>query len=189
LSTDSSALPRRSSRSGSDDPILVQARGKFHFVITSLGVPRDLWEDAYQGAAVGLLVAASRFDPGRGVQLNTYAHGYIVKEVRRATGRDGRRRVETCEIPLASPPDTRVHPDQVGFAAIEEAEEAAAVQHFVAGLDENDRLLYERLYVEGVSQAALGRELGRTPMQISRWVSHFHQRARIALAGAVQIAA
>lgn len=148
-------------------------------LVGDLGVgPADL-EDAIQGAALGFLEAYARFDVTRKVPIGVYARGFIKKEIRRATG--WLRGVPPSVLSLDTI-DAEVGLEELAFAAIEVREECAAVRRFVATLDADDQYLYQRLFVDQAQQATVARELGFTPMQLTRRKQAFLAKARRALA-------
>ncbi len=53
------------------------------------GVPDRDWDDLAQEGMLGLLRAARRFDPGRGLQFSTFAYHHIVGAVKDAIRRRG----------------------------------------------------------------------------------------------------
>ena len=49
-----------------------------------LGAPGPLLDELMQAGSIGLMQAVRRFDPGRGVQLTTYAVPWVLGEMKRA---------------------------------------------------------------------------------------------------------
>lgn len=136
-------------------------------------VPVEQREDAEQGAALGFLIAHQRFDGERGVPIGAYARSYMQQEIRRATGWGRGAPPTTASIEGLDFPS-----DDDPTAELDLACEHAAVRRVVSSLSANDRQLFKRLFVDEISQGQLAKELGLSPMQLSRTKRAFLSRVR-----------
>ena len=126
-------------------------------------------DDLRQVGVIGLLKAAVRFDPRRGVPFAAYAVPFVLGELRhhvrdcpwpvRVPRTDGRRRA--LAVPL----------DETTVAARDEladADDRLLVTSLVRELGLRQREVLFRYFVRGRSQADIGRELGMSQIQVSR---------------------
>jgi RNA polymerase sigma factor (sigma-70 family) len=150
------------------------------------------FEDFVSAAYWGLVIAAQRFDPGRGLQFKTYAMPWtesqlrrVLYERRRAWGsrvQNGRltaclRRVDLAvdDPVLAGVPELRVD------ARLDEAlslEQARARLRSVAVSRREQRIVEGRL--AGASMRALARELGLSHRSVLKAWAGIRQRAHAA---------
>jgi RNA polymerase sigma-B factor len=131
----------------------------------------DGLDDLRQVGVIGLLKAARRFDPGRGVPFSAYAAPFIAGELRhhvrdctwpvRVPRADGGRRSVAVAVPL----------EDGTVAAVDElanADDRLMVKELVRQLGSRQREVVYRYFVRGRSQADIGRELGMSQIQVSR---------------------
>ncbi len=128
-------------------------------------------DDLRQVGVIGLLKAAARFDPGRGVPFAAYAAPFVLGELRhhvrdctwpvRVPRADGGRRPMAVAVPLE---------DGLVAAADElaDADDRLLVTSLVRELGDRQREVVFRYFVRGRSQADIGRELGMSQIQVSR---------------------
>jgi RNA polymerase sigma factor for flagellar operon FliA len=163
---------------------------------------RELVEDAIQEGAIGLIEAARRYDPERGIQFSTYAEHRIrgaildglrrlgrwrtdwekIRESERATARQMGMSVgalrEWEEELGDSPSKTTAGPPEVEDAAgplehLLAREASARLWGALAGLPERERRILARHYLGGVSLREAGRELTVSEARVSQ----LHRRA------------
>jgi RNA polymerase sigma-B factor len=131
-------------------------------------------DDLRQVGVIGLLKAANRFEPCRGVPFAAYAAPFVLGELRhhvrdctwpvrvpRAENGDGSRRRQTVAVPL----------DEAALAApdaLAETEDRLLVASLVRRLGTREREVVYRYFVRERSQADIGRELGLSQIQVSR---------------------
>jgi RNA polymerase sigma-B factor len=131
-------------------------------------------DDLRQVGVIGLLKAANRFEPWRGVPFPAYAAPFVLGELRhhvrdctwpvrvpRTENGDGSRRRETFAVPL----------DEAALAApdaLAATEDRLLVASLVRRLGTREREVVYRYFVRERSQADIGRELGLSQIQVSR---------------------
>jgi RNA polymerase sigma-B factor len=128
-------------------------------------------DDLRQVGVIGLLKAAGRFDPGRGVPFAAYAAPFVLGELRhhlrdstwpvRVPRADGRPRAQAVAVPLEE--GVAAAPDELA-----DADDRLTVRALVLELGSRQREVVYRYFVRGRSQADIGRELGMTQIQVSR---------------------
>jgi len=128
-------------------------------------------DDLRQVGVIGLLKAAARFDPERGVPFAAYAAPFVLGELRhhvrdctwpvRVPRADGRSRPMAVAVPLEDGAVTA--PDELA-----DADDRLMVTSLVRELGGRQREVVYRYFVRGRSQADIGRELGMTQIQVSR---------------------
>ncbi len=129
------------------------------------------FDDLRQVGVIGLLKAAARFDPGRGVPFAAYAAPFVLGELRhhvrdctwpvRVPRADGGRRAVAVAVPLED--NVVAAPDELA-----DADDRLLVTSLVRELDAREREVVFRYFVRGRSQADIGRELGMSQIQVSR---------------------
>ena len=127
-------------------------------------------DDLRQVGVIGLLKAATRFDPGRGVPFAAYAAPFVLGELR--------HHVRDCPWPVRVPRADRARCAAVAVPFDEETvaagdelagtDDRLVVTSLVRELDVLQREVLFRYYVRGRSQTDIGRELGMSQIQVSR---------------------
>jgi RNA polymerase sigma-B factor len=128
-------------------------------------------DDLRQVGVIGLLKAAGRFDPARGVPFAAYAVPFVLGELRhhvrdsawpvRVPRADGVTRAAVVAVPLED--GVAAAPDDLA-----DADDRLVVTSLVRQLGTRQREVVYRYFVRGRSQADIGRELGMTQIQVSR---------------------
>jgi RNA polymerase sigma factor (sigma-70 family) len=160
------------------------------WALRTLQVPSAHQEDGFQGGVVGLVKASARFDADKGT-FRSFAASYVLEEVRRAVGWDRRTRLKTIPLDHRHPAnattrrrthDRPMHWFDPVFDEAARDEAIAAVVAFVGTLNDEERYIYCRLYIDGATQSAVAAELGMNKMTMSRRAARFHSLASLALA-------
>jgi RNA polymerase sigma factor for flagellar operon FliA len=134
-------------------------------------LPSNLREDFMAAGKLGLVEAASRFEPDRGVPFLTYAfariRGAIFDEVKR--GAQALKDKEALELPLKEAAPEPPHPEKLFLAR----ERAQRLHADIERLPLAERKLVQACYGEGLSFTEYAKRAG-----ISKgWVSRLHERA------------
>jgi RNA polymerase sigma-B factor len=124
-------------------------------------------DDLRQVGAIGLLKAARRYDPARGVPFPAYAIPVILGELR--------HHVRDLAWPVRVPRAERARAFAVPLEEETNAEEAldgaddrVLVAELLDGLRRSDRDIVRRYFFDDRSQAEVARELGMSQIQVSR---------------------
>jgi len=145
-----------------------------------LGLTR---EDLVSAGCYGLLLAARKFDPTRGVAFGVFArthvHGALMREIQtamKATGSDhGQVLLGTDDIE----PDTL--PDESTTSAIDRSETAQVRQIMEFSLSERERLLVTLYYYEELTFAEIAAVIDESESAVSRALNAALSRLRAAL--------
>jgi RNA polymerase sigma-B factor len=131
-------------------------------------------DDLVQVGAIGLIKAADRFDPGRGVPFAAYAVPTILGELRRHL----RDRAWPVRVPRAAYADgmrVRSLPlseaerrDPAGELELELGESRALIAAGIRALDERSRRILHLRFYAGLSQSGIAAELGLSQVHVSR---------------------
>jgi RNA polymerase sigma factor (sigma-70 family) len=123
-------------------------------------------EDLRQVAALGLLKAAGRFDPARGVPFAAYAIPMILGELRHHV----RDRAWPVRAPRGAPRSVAValDDDVDGGDGLGGADERVVVEELIRALRRPEREVVRRYYLADRSQSEVAGELGLTQIQVSR---------------------
>lgn len=136
-------------------------------------------DDLRQAARMGLVKAARRYDPAQGEFLS-YAVPMAKGEMRRCF-RDLARCVRPRQV---EDDDSGSLVEQVGEIdpGFERAEARVLVAEALVGLDETDLTVLRLRYVEDLTQAEIGEEIGATQAQVSRMLARIIGRMRVGVA-------
>ena len=128
----------------------------------------DTLDDLRQVAAIGLLKAADRYDPRRGVPFPAYAIPMIRGELRHHV----RDRTWPVRVPRAEPAPRPVavalDDTPGGGEGLGEADDRLVVEALMRGLRRPEREVVGRYFLGDRSQAEVAWELGLSQIQVSR---------------------
>jgi len=143
-------------------------------------------EDLVQVGAIGLIKAADRYDPARGVSFEAYAAPLIAGEIRhhlrdrcspvrvpRRLQEDGVR-VVAVELDCA---DDRTHTDPMA-----QAHDRLAIGAAMRTLRPRERRIVQLRFVEDLSQRQIARRTGMSQVHVSRTLDGALNRLREELA-------
>lgn len=135
-------------------------------------------DDLRQAARMGLVKAALRYDPNRGEFL-TYAVPMAMGEMKRCF-----RELSRCARPerlddFGSELHTEMGEPDPGF---DRAEARVVVEGAIDDLSGADRQIVQLRFVEGLSQAEIGDQIGATQAQVSRALARILRQMREAVA-------
>lgn len=182
------ALPSRRAPATRDerDALILRYRPYVRRIARSLAValpPSIEFDDLVGWGELGLVDAASRFDPARGVQFRTFAHhrirGAILDGLRREPGADGCWTTEDFarHDADADGDETTYGRTAAGAACPERlaylAEIRAALDRASSVLSPLERALLEHRYVDDQPIERLAKRLGFS----KSWLSRVHTRA------------
>lgn len=135
-------------------------------------------EDLRQAARMGLVKAASRYEPSQGEFLS-YAVPVARGEIRhcfRDLARSVRsQRLEDGEDPFA---EQLGEPDP-GFDRVEAR---VVVGEAIGSLGRTDRMILQLRFVDDLTQAEIGERIGATQAQVSRSLARIIRRMRVTVA-------
>src|ERR1700733_2939154 len=145
-----------------------------------LGLTR---EDLVSAGCYGLLLAARKFDPTRGVAFGVFArthvHGALMREIQvaiKASGGDsGQVFVGTDEVE----PDSL--PDESAASPIDSSETAQVRELMEFNLSERERLLVTLYYYEELTLAEIAAVIDESESAVSRALNAAITRLRMAL--------
>ena len=145
-----------------------------------LGLTRD---DLVSAGCYGLLLAARRFDPGRGVGFGVFArshvHGAVLREINLAMKAAGLGADETFVGKEDIEPDSL--PDEGGDRAIDSAETAQVRELMEYELTERERLIVTLYYYEELTLAEMAAVLDESESTVSRALKGAVERLRNAM--------
>jgi RNA polymerase sigma factor (sigma-70 family) len=180
MSNDPAAIARRN-KYVEDNLDLVDKIARYIRKVKRLPPCFDI-EDLKQCGALGLIDAAGKYDPSRGVPFRLYAkvriRGEIMESVRRRRYKDA-----TCEEL-----DTGMGHDGPGSnvvaidGAIRAKELAGKIARAMAALGETDRKVLDIYYVRQERLAGVGREFGVKQSRSSQLLQAAYARLRYELA-------
>jgi RNA polymerase sigma-B factor len=132
-------------------------------------------EDLRQAARMGLVKAARRYDPGEGAFLS-YAVPVARGEIRHCF-----RDLARCVRPQGADDELL---EQIGEVdpGFDRAEARVLVGEAVGDLGETDLTILRLRFVDGLSQAEIGEQIGATQAQVSRALARIIHRMRAAVA-------
>ena len=135
-------------------------------------------DDLRQAAHMGLVKAARRYDPAQGEFLS-YAVPMAKGEMRRCF-----RDLVRCVPPQRVDDGVDSLVEQLGEAdpGFDQAEARVLVGKAIGGLRETDLLILRLRFVDGLSQAEIGEQIGATQAQVSRALARIIRRMRVAVA-------
>ena len=140
--------------------------------IRRYGLPELVREELSAAATLGLVDAASRFDPDRGATFATFAHyrisGEVIDHLRRTSASSEMVRESLDDEPFTSP-----GPEERALAA----EDAKRLRQALRELPAQERELLRAHYVDGASLTDIAQRQGLS----KSWVSRLHARALKAL--------
>jgi RNA polymerase sigma-B factor len=127
----------------------------------------DGLEDLRQVAAIGLVKAANRYDPARGVPFPAYAIPVIRGELRHHL-RDRGWPVRVPRARLTQRPVAVALDEAVADGDGDAADDRLVVEGLVRALRRPEREVIRRYFLADCSQAEVASELGLTQIQVSR---------------------
>ncbi|GEM_PF-2896888 len=137
------------------------------FLVDGIGLERD---DLVSAGVVGLIRAARKFDPGRGVAFGVFARAYvrgaILDEIRSVVHRGAAR-----EIMIIPNRDEPFDADTVADAEGQESDvilTARIRRSMDAALDENERLLLTLYYYEDLTIRQIAKVLRQSVSSVGR---------------------
>ncbi len=132
-------------------------------------------DDLRQAAHMGLVKAARRYDPAQGEFLS-YAVPMAKGEMRRCF-----RDLARCVRPQSADDELL---EQMGEPdpGFDRAEARVLVGEAVGDLCEADLTILRLRFVDGLSQAEIGEQIGATQAQVSRALARIIRRMRVAVA-------
>ncbi|MER7609090.1 sigma-70 family RNA polymerase sigma factor [Nocardioides sp. NPDC127503] len=135
-------------------------------------------DDLRQAAHMGLVKAARRYDPAQGEFLS-YAVPMAKGEMRRCF-----RDLVRCVPPQRVDDGVDSLVEQFGEAdpGFDRAEARVLVGEAIGDLRETDLLILRLRFVDGLSQAEIGEQIGATQAQVSRALARIIRRMRVAVA-------
>jgi len=140
-------------------------------------------EDLVSAGCYGLLLAARRFDPSRGVAFGVFArthvHGALMREIQAAMKASG---VGTEEVFTGSDeiePDSL--PDESATMVVDSAETAQLRELMEFNLTERERLLVTLYYYEELTLAEIAAVLDESESAVSRALNAAVAQLRAAL--------
>jgi RNA polymerase sigma factor (sigma-70 family) len=145
-----------------------------------LGLAR---EDLVSAGCYGLLFAARKFDPSRGVSFGVFArthvHGALMREIQTAMKAAG---VGTEEVFVGSDEvELDSLPDENAVTAVDRAETAQLRELMEFNLTERGRLLVTLYYYEELTLAEIAAVLDESESAVSRALNSAVAQLRIAL--------
>ena len=145
-----------------------------------LGLTR---EDLISAGCYGLLLAARKFDPSRGVAFGVFArthvHGALMREVQTAMKASGAGSEEVMPGIDEVEPDSL--PDESVAIAPDSAETAQVRELMELNLTERERLLIALYYYEELTLAEVAAVVDESESSVSRALNHAIARLRAAL--------
>ena len=135
---------------------------------------REQLDDLVQVGAIGLIKAADRFDPERGVPFAGYALPTVTGEIKRYLRDHGwpvripRREQELGRKVFASPLSDGEEHDPLGEHELELSESRALLAAALPTLDDRSRRILHLRYYCDLSQSGIAAELGMSQVQVSR---------------------
>jgi RNA polymerase sigma factor for flagellar operon FliA len=134
-----------------------------------IGLTRD---DLVSAGCYGLLLAAQRFDPARGIGFGVFArshvHGAMMREINSASRAAGVGADETFPTPVTDvEPDSL--PDESGEEAAHDSAETARVRELMEYyLTENERTQLTLYYYEELTLAEIAAVVGHSKRAVTR---------------------
>jgi len=145
-----------------------------------LGLTR---EDLISAGCYGLLLAARKFDPSRGVAFGVFArthvHGALMREIQTAMKASGAGSEEVMPGIDEVEPDSL--PDESVAIAPDSAETAQVRELMELNLTERERLLIALYYYEELTLAEVAAVVDESESSVSRALNHAIARLRAAL--------
>ena len=145
-----------------------------------LGLTRD---DLVSAGCYGLLLAARRFDPGRGVGFGVFArshvHGAVLREINLAMKAAGLGAEEAFVAKDDIEPDSL--PDEGAALAVDSAETAQVRELMEYELTERERLIVTLYYYEEMTLAEMAAVLDESESTVSRALKGAVERLRSAM--------
>lgn len=140
--------------------------------------------DLISAGCYGLVLAARRFDPGRGVAFGVFArshvHGAIIREINCAMRAAGVGEAEVL-LPGASEADIDALPDERGADAIDGAESAQLRELMECLLTENERLVLTLYYFEELTFAEVSEIVGGSESAVARTLKGALKKLKLAM--------
>jgi RNA polymerase sigma factor for flagellar operon FliA len=145
-----------------------------------LGLTR---EDLISAGCYGLLLAARKFDPSRGVAFGVFArthvHGAVMREIQTAMKASGFGTEEVFVGTDEIEPDSL--PDESGELITDSAESAQVRELMEFSLTERERLLITLYYYEELTLAEIAAVVDESESAVSRALNHAVAQLRAAL--------
>lgn len=147
-----------------------------------IGLTRD---DLVSAGSYGLLLAARRFDPSRGVGFGVFArshiHGALMREINFATKAAGASAEDSFVDPAEVDLDSL--PDESGEDAMDSAETAEVRELMEYILTEPERLVLALYYLEELTLAEVAAVAGGSESSVARTIKSSLARLKAALKG------
>jgi RNA polymerase sigma factor (sigma-70 family) len=148
-----------------------------------IGLTRD---DLLSAGAYGLLMAARRFDPNRGVGFGVFArshvHGAVMREINLAL-----RAVGGLSDEVLAPPTEEIEsdsiPDTEGANRLDPAEAAEVREMMEYMLSSGERLALTLYYFEELTVAEVAAVLEQSPSSVARTIKAALNKLRAAITG------
>jgi len=148
-----------------------------------IGLTRD---DLLSAGAYGLLMAARRFDPNRGVGFGVFArshvHGAVMREINLAL-----RAVGGLSDEVLAPPTEEIEsdsiPDTEGANRLDPAEAAEVREMMGYTLSSGERLALTLYYFEELTVAEVAAVLEQSPSSVARTIKAALGKLRAAITG------
>jgi RNA polymerase sigma factor (sigma-70 family) len=148
-----------------------------------IGLTRD---DLLSAGAYGLLMAARRFDPNRGVGFGVFArshvHGAVMREINLAL-----RAVGGLSDEVLAPPTEEIEsdsiPDTEGANRLDPAEAAEVREMMEYTLSSGERLALTLYYFEELTVAEVAAVLEQSPSSVARTIKAALGKLRAAITG------
>jgi len=148
-----------------------------------IGLTRD---DLLSAGAYGLLMAARRFDPSRGVGFGVFArshiHGALMREINLAMRAAGALRDQAL-IPPAEEIESDSIPDTEGANRLDPAEAAEVREMMEYTLSTSERLAVTLYYFEEMTVAEVAAVLEQSPSSVARLIKGALGKLRSAING------
>jgi RNA polymerase sigma factor for flagellar operon FliA len=139
------------------------------WISSRVGITRD---DLISAGSYGLLLAARRFDPARGVGFGVFArahiHGALMREINLASKAAGAGSQDSFVDPAEVEPDSL--PDEQAASAADSTENAELRELMEYVLNEDERLVLALYYFEELTLAEIAAVVGGSESSAARTI-------------------